>query len=73
MIGNNAKTGIADDMPQMKMAFVPQRLWMREKKHAVKSPFRMPHVARSLPIVEGGQPKPPRSIGVDRKSGCMAR
>lgn len=73
MSGNDANSGRQENMPAVKTSLDPHLLCMRAKKSTWKRPFRTPKTDRSDPMVGGGRPSPPSSIGVDKKTGWMAR
>jgi hypothetical protein len=60
-------------MPVMNVLFDPNRLWIAAKKNTWKNPFRIPNTERTLPMLAGFKPSPPSSIGVDKKTGWIAR
>ena len=67
--GNKAKEGIDDNKPAIKTLFEPHRSCIFAKKKTWNMPFNIPRAERSFPIVGGARPRPPISIGVERKRG----
>lgn len=57
----------------MKTFLGPHRRLALEKKKPCIRPFKIPNAAKILPIVDGGSPRPPRAIGVEKKTGWMER
>jgi uncharacterized protein with gpF-like domain len=72
MIGKSANIGRHVDSPVRKTRLSPKRRTSREKNDTWNTPVMAPYAAKIRPIVFGGKPRPPISIGMAKKRGRRA-
>lgn len=72
IIGKRANIGRHVDSPERNTRLSPKRRTRREKNDTWNNPVMAPYVAKIRPMVFGGKPRPPISIGMAKKSGRRA-
>ena len=64
MTGNSKYKGTKQPMDVMNNLLGPKRRIIFVKKNPWNTPFMIPNVPIQYPMVDGGKPKPPSSVGV---------